>query len=94
MKQASRLGLFLALCTLSVSSPTYTHLLQGPSLSAQGAILVDAHTDQILYGVQITKEFYPASITKIMTAYLAIVHGWNKTGPRTENRAPGTGNGW
>lgn len=50
-----------------------------PALSASAAILVDGQTGQILYGRQILKEYYPASITKIMTAYLAIKHGWTKT---------------
>lgn len=50
-----------------------------PPLSAASAILVNADTGQILYGRNIRHEHYPASITKIMTAYLAIVHGWNKT---------------
>jgi D-alanyl-D-alanine carboxypeptidase (penicillin-binding protein 5/6) len=50
-----------------------------PTLSAQAAILVDGSTGQILYGHDIRGEFYPASITKIMTAYLAITHGWHKT---------------
>lgn len=50
-----------------------------PPLAAQAAILVDGTTGQILYGRDIRGEFYPASITKIMTAYLAITHGWNRT---------------
>ncbi|NMP20829.1 D-alanyl-D-alanine carboxypeptidase [Sulfobacillus sp. DSM 109850] len=52
---------------------------KGPPLSAQAAILIDGNTGQILYGRDIRGEFYPASITKIMTAYLAITHGWNRT---------------
>lgn len=50
-----------------------------PALSASAAILVDGSTGQILYGHDIRGEYYPASITKIMTAYLAIRYGWNKT---------------
>ncbi len=50
-----------------------------PSPTAQGAILIDGNTGQILYGRDIRGEFYPASITKIMTAYLAITHGWRRT---------------
>lgn len=50
-----------------------------PQLSAEGAILIDGNTGQILFGRDIRGEFYPASITKIMTAYLAITHGWHRT---------------
>lgn len=53
--------------------------LTGPSLSASSAILVDGKTGQILYGRDIRGEFYPASITKIMTAYLGITRGWHDT---------------
>lgn len=51
----------------------------GPPMSSQAAILIDGRTGQILYGRNIHGEFYPASITKIMTAYLAITHAWNRT---------------
>lgn len=50
-----------------------------PPLAARAAILVDGNTGQVLFGRDIRGEFYPASITKIMTAYLAITHGWSKT---------------
>ncbi len=66
-----------AFALLAVSAPAYAAHV--PSLSAQGAILVDGNTGQILFGRDIRGEFYPASITKIMTAYLAITHAWNRT---------------
>lgn len=50
-----------------------------PPLSASAAILVDGNTGQILYARRPLAEYYPASITKIMTAYLAIQDGWHKT---------------
>lgn len=50
-----------------------------PNIGASGAILIDGQTGQILYGKHIQKSLYPASITKIMTAYLAIKYGWHKT---------------
>lgn len=50
-----------------------------PVVSAKGAILIDGTTGQVLWGRDTRGEFYPASITKIMTAYLAITHGWHKT---------------
>lgn len=43
-----------------------------PSLSATAAVLIDGTTGQVLYARNPLEELYPASITKIMTAYLAI----------------------
>lgn len=40
--------------------------------TAQGIVLMDAKTGEILYQKNETKPFYPASITKIMTAILAL----------------------
>lgn len=69
---APLLGLLTGPVTEAASLPR-------PNLSASAAILVDGNTGQILYGRDIQGEFYPASITKIMTAYLAITHGWHST---------------
>lgn len=46
-----------------------------PILSAQGAILMDAKTGQVLYDRNMNKKLAPASTTKIMTAILAIESG-------------------
>ncbi len=43
-----------------------------PEISAQGACLIDAATGQILYGKNEFEQFYPASITKVMTALLVL----------------------
>ena len=43
-----------------------------PELSAQSAILIDADTGQILYEKEAYTQRYPASLTKVMTALLAI----------------------
>lgn len=59
-------------------SPVYA-ASRGPQLSASAFILVDGATGQVLAGRNVRSEFYPASITKIMTAYLAITRGWHKT---------------
>ena len=42
------------------------------SVSAEGAIVMDADSGAILYGKNIHQPYYPASITKIMTALLII----------------------
>ncbi|MBP1755365.1 MAG: putative secreted protein [Firmicutes bacterium] len=44
----------------------------GPSVSAESAIVMEASTGLILYEKNINDVHYPASITKIMTALLAI----------------------
>ncbi|MDO4787708.1 MAG: serine hydrolase [Johnsonella sp.] len=43
-----------------------------PEIAAQGAILVDAKTGEVLFEKNADTRFYPASITKIMTALLVI----------------------
>jgi len=50
-----------------------------PILSAQGAILMDAKTGQVLYDRNMNKKLAPASTTKIMTAIIAIESGrWDE----------------
>lgn len=44
---------------------------QGPAVSSAGAIVMDADSGEVLYGKNITKHLYPASITKVMTGLLA-----------------------
>lgn len=46
-----------------------------PELISEGAVLMDASTGQILYGKNMDEQLYPASITKIMTGYLALKYG-------------------
>ena len=43
-----------------------------PTVSAEAAILMDADTGQIIYTKNIHTKLYPASITKILTAALAL----------------------
>lgn len=44
---------------------------QGPAVSAKSAILMEANTGTILYAKNIHEKLYPASTTKILTAYIA-----------------------
>lgn len=44
----------------------------GPSVQAQGAILMDADTGTVLWGQNIHNQYFPASITKVMTALIVI----------------------
>ncbi len=45
---------------------------EGPAITAQSAILMEADTGTILYAKNIHEEHYPASTTKIMTCLLAV----------------------
>lgn len=57
----------IMLLMISSISPVYANeLAQG----AQSAILIDAHSQQVLYCKNETKRLYPASTTKIMTMIL------------------------
>lgn len=44
--------------------------LKQPEIQAQGAVLMDAATGNMLYSKEAETKFYPASITKLMTALL------------------------
>lgn len=45
---------------------------EGPQITAQAAIVMEADTGIILYAKNINEELYPASTTKIMTCLLAV----------------------
>ena len=58
------------------SLPIESNLLEnwplGPAIGAQAAILMDAYTGSILYAKNIHEKLYPASITKLLTSYIAL----------------------
>ncbi|MEY8338834.1 serine hydrolase [Lachnospiraceae bacterium 62-35] len=43
-----------------------------PEIQSEGAVLLDAATGTVLYGKNAYTQFYPASITKLMTGLLAV----------------------
>ena len=49
-----------------------TLLYANPNIQARTAILVDYHSDEVLYELEPDAQIYPASMTKIMTAIIAI----------------------
>lgn len=49
-----------------------TASVQEPAIVAEGAVLMDAATGKVLYGKNQDQQFYPASITKIMTALIVL----------------------
>ena len=56
------------------SGSTAAALLEEPKVEAEGAVLMDAATGQVLFGKNQDTQFYPASITKVMTALLVLEH--------------------
>lgn len=62
---------FAALC-VCMTVPAGAQSLPEPSLSASSAILVDAETGRVLYGKGVKEERAIASITKLMTALVAV----------------------
>ena len=48
---------------------------QGPQIEAEAAVVMDADTGAFLYSKNMDRKEYPASITKIMTALVAIESG-------------------
>ncbi|WP_094603061.1 D-alanyl-D-alanine carboxypeptidase DacB [Sporomusa silvacetica DSM 10669] len=62
-----------------------------PVMSAQGAILMDAKTGQVLYDRNMNKKLAPASTTKIMTAIIAIESGRLDETTRVSAHAAATG---
>lgn len=68
--------LFLCL-TLLISPPKALAAPQWPdsvSIEADAGILMDADTGTILYGKDIDTPYYPASITKMLTALIVLKH--------------------
>lgn len=59
---------------LPVQSNQIENWPQGPSVGAQGAIVLEADTDVILYSKNIHEKLYPASTTKLMTCLIAAEH--------------------
>ncbi len=57
---------------LPIQSNSYENWPDGPAISAQAAILMDANSGAILYEKNVHEVLYPASTTKIMTCLLAV----------------------
>ena len=62
----------LAAYEKAIESNTWENWPAGPAVYAQSAIVMEADTGMILYAKDMEQKNYPASITKIMTALLAL----------------------
>lgn len=72
MKKIRTIPLLLALCLLLTAMSPAASALEEPPLGAQAAILVDLNSGEILYEKNIHEQRSPASLTKVMTALLAL----------------------
>lgn len=57
---------------MPVESNSYDNWPIGPAIGAQSAILIEANTGAVLYEKNIYEKLYPASITKLLTTYIAV----------------------
>lgn len=58
--------------TGTVTSGTGTSTVAEPTIQSEGAVVMDAATGTVLYGKNQNTRYYPASITKLMTALLVL----------------------
>ncbi|NLM51202.1 MAG: D-alanyl-D-alanine carboxypeptidase [Firmicutes bacterium] len=73
-KEISRCILFTIILLLNLEI-AFAQTKTLPKLTSDAAVLMDASTGQILFAKNMQKKKYPASITKIMTALLALENG-------------------
>lgn len=75
MKRKLSLLLALVLCLTLCAPLAHAAPAEGPTLISEGAVLMDAQTGQVLFEKNMNEKKFPASITKIMTTFLAIEKG-------------------
>lgn len=63
---------FLCFCSVIVLSAQTLWATPLPDISADGAILIDAKTNVVLYSKNANQAFYPASTTKILTSLVIL----------------------
>lgn len=71
MKKYVKTLVLLFLICFSFSN-VKANAVEEPSINAEGAILIDASTGEVLFGKNENKSFEPASTTKVMTALIAL----------------------
>ena len=59
------------ICFITIFFSCTSLVLANPSINARTAILMDFHSDEVLYELEPDAQIYPASMTKIMTAIVA-----------------------
>ena len=76
MKRILTLLLCIVLITGTQATPAYAapEWPSNVSVEAEGAVLMDARSGAVIYGKNLHSVYYPASITKILTALIVIEH--------------------
>lgn len=76
MKRIVTLLLCVSLLTGIWSAPAFAAAdwPENVSVEAEGAVLMDARSGAVIYGKNLHTAYYPASITKILTALIVIEH--------------------
>lgn len=72
MKKFKLLPIILIICVIFSLWAPMALALDDPELNAKAAIVVDLNSGRILYGKNIDEQRAPASLTKVMTALLAL----------------------
>ncbi|WP_078594463.1 D-alanyl-D-alanine carboxypeptidase family protein [Evansella clarkii] len=76
MKKIMHLMLITAIAFFTASHfSVHAHQASSPQLTSEAAILIDGKSGQVLYEKNAQQKMYPASITKIVTAIIAIEQG-------------------
>ncbi|MBC5624374.1 D-alanyl-D-alanine carboxypeptidase [Clostridium sp. NSJ-49] len=71
-KTLTRFLLLLFICTLFFTNITIENVHAVPLLEAQGVVLMDGKSGEILYSQNADVQYEPASITKVMTAIVVL----------------------
>lgn len=58
--------------SMTIESNLLENWPAGPQIGAESAILMEANTGAVLYAKNINEKLYPASVTKILTALIAV----------------------
>ena len=71
-KFLTKILLLLFICTSIITNTTITDTYAMPLLEAQGVVLMDGKSGEILYSQNADVQYEPASITKVMTAIVVL----------------------
>ena len=63
---------FITVFSLPLKALAYVDWPANANILSEGAILMDADSGAVLYGKNIHEHYYPASITKILTALIVV----------------------
>lgn len=72
MKKFKLFPIILIICVIFTLSSPMALALEDPSLNAQAAIVVDLNSGRVLFDKNMNEQRAPASLTKVMTALLAL----------------------